>query len=247
MDSPIHRRPIAGKENRSGEFRMISRGAEPATQVRSDERAHRLRAQTEMARETGLEPATSGVTGRRSNQLSYSPAGRRPISQTCFQVKDRKRRRNTTEDPAPAPARLPIRIDLSPMTTVAFHLASEHGQCQEAAILPSSRGPGLPPFAVHSAPARRPSVDRRNYAAHATRKVRPRFRQSTFDAARLRYQGARPGAPRPSARTRTPTGILQRTVPDRRQDRTAQQRQRYAARGEYGRRPLKRRRCRRES
>lgn len=28
-----------------------------------------------MARETGLEPAASGVTGRRSNQLSYSRIG----------------------------------------------------------------------------------------------------------------------------------------------------------------------------
>ena len=30
-----------------------------------------------MAGSTGLEPATSGVTGRRSNQLNYDPAGRR--------------------------------------------------------------------------------------------------------------------------------------------------------------------------
>ena len=32
-------------------------------------------APSEMARVTGLEPATSGVTGRRSNQLSYTRNG----------------------------------------------------------------------------------------------------------------------------------------------------------------------------
>jgi hypothetical protein len=38
---------------------------------------HRIEAKNailEMARVTGLEPATSGVTGRHSNQLSYTRA-----------------------------------------------------------------------------------------------------------------------------------------------------------------------------
>ena len=52
-------------------------GDEPAT-VGSDsaptgyQQSHFRR---EMAGATGLEPATFGVTGRRSNQLSYAPAG----------------------------------------------------------------------------------------------------------------------------------------------------------------------------
>jgi hypothetical protein len=36
--------------------------------------AHQVPHPTSMAGATGLEPATSGVTGRRSNQLSYAPA-----------------------------------------------------------------------------------------------------------------------------------------------------------------------------
>src|SRR5688572_12491665 len=36
-----------------------------------------------MAGATGLEPATSGVTGRRSNQLSYAPAGESGTYSRC--------------------------------------------------------------------------------------------------------------------------------------------------------------------
>ena len=47
-----------------------------------------------MAGVTGLEPATSGVTGRHSNQLSYTPAGPYRIARclagsTAFRVGER--------------------------------------------------------------------------------------------------------------------------------------------------------------
>ncbi len=52
----------------------------------------------EMAGATGLEPAASGVTGRRSNQLSYAPEGREagiktatPLVKALSGLKDAKK------------------------------------------------------------------------------------------------------------------------------------------------------------
>jgi hypothetical protein len=64
-------RPVSGGKRRRefGERSAIA-AAETAVPYRSL-RALRVR---RLAGATGLEPATSGVTGRRSNQLSYAPA-----------------------------------------------------------------------------------------------------------------------------------------------------------------------------
>jgi hypothetical protein len=47
----------------------------------------------EMAGTTGLEPATSDVTGRRSNQLNYVPAATRTANALC--AYDRQPQNNT--------------------------------------------------------------------------------------------------------------------------------------------------------
>ena len=41
----------------------------------------------ELAGSTGLEPAASGVTGRRSNQLNYDPEELMPLTAACQGVR----------------------------------------------------------------------------------------------------------------------------------------------------------------
>ena len=61
----------------------------------------------EMARATGLEPAASGVTGRRSNQLSYARISRTPLEE------------GEGLQPCPAPVKRGARRASAPPTRVA--------------------------------------------------------------------------------------------------------------------------------
>ena len=66
-----------GVSQRGGASR---RGSAAPERDRADRRRSReARGATVLAGPTGLEPATFGVTGRRSNQLNYDPAERRII------------------------------------------------------------------------------------------------------------------------------------------------------------------------
>ncbi len=71
--------PIAAPRSAQGETRLgrsiLAQKMSAAAMNRSPRRegGEKMAIRRKMARETGLEPATSGVTGRRSNQLSYSP------------------------------------------------------------------------------------------------------------------------------------------------------------------------------
>ena len=61
--------PVAGHAG-------IRRGVAGAIDLSMGRACHVITKASRRAGATGLEPATSGVTGRRSNQLNYAPEGR---------------------------------------------------------------------------------------------------------------------------------------------------------------------------
>ena len=63
----------------AGRAKNLSENKEPRAVLRQGRRAHRKTTDDlgKVAGVTGLEPATSGVTGLRSNQLSYTPMDKR--------------------------------------------------------------------------------------------------------------------------------------------------------------------------
>ena len=142
-----------------------------------------------MARATGLEPAASGVTGRRSNQLSYArnpnraPAFSRPAR--CHEGVVYVRRGGASSRRRAAVCKPP-----------------DH-HCDQGASNTEHQGPPRPhPPSVPRAPV----VDDRGSASVACRESAPRRRRNQFEAARRDGKAVRnasrspAGGPLPSRR-----------------------------------------------
>src|SRR3979411_1876447 len=69
---------VRRQEKLSQDFRKRKRGAKKTRRLQGTGLQTQAIPESQMtqAGATGLEPATSGVTGRRSNQLSYAPSTR---------------------------------------------------------------------------------------------------------------------------------------------------------------------------
>ena len=77
-----------------------------------------------MAGVTGLEPAASGVTGRHSNQLSYTPG--MPGLQAAVMYSTPYRVSSSPDAPRRAAPRLPGQTDLPSPTEAGFAKAGLH-------------------------------------------------------------------------------------------------------------------------